>query len=171
MLWDCNNHLAWHYTTGHSFVKIAESGVLRPATTYTEEWEKPVLWLSYNQNWEPTASILMKKADTGELKLGTFDETHFYGGGLVRFGILLNNTGPYLENSKGRVGYLWPDIADEAGIAARMKKALEKTARDVGSNPKDWVGYLETIPIDEFEVFETFDYMSHEWINPEEKFN
>ena len=42
----------------------------------------------------------------------------------------------------------WPEIGKRAGIGAEMRKGLMRAGRAVGSDPAEWYGTFEEIPID-----------------------
>ena len=77
--------LAWHYTTGEKFKAIVTSGYLKPTGILVKPPERPVLWFSLNQQFEPTA----RKAaiEGGAYRVLSVEETGRHCGGLVRFGL------------------------------------------------------------------------------------
>lgn len=82
---DTDHLLAWHYTTGEFAVRIAEAGVLLPTDAFIGPRERPVLWFSMEQDWEPTASKWCWQGSAVR-KLDRW-ETCAAGRGLARFGI------------------------------------------------------------------------------------
>jgi len=48
--------LLWHYTKGVHLAKILADGFIRPATAFVDPGEKPIVWFSTDQHWEPTAA-------------------------------------------------------------------------------------------------------------------
>ena len=133
---DCNRptSLVWHYTTGHKFILIVEDGYLRQATAGVGPLEKPILWFSVNQVWEPTANKMIQYPD-GSIEFGTRETTRTRGGGLVRFGYRRDRLHP------------WPKSAKKARIDARVVADLEASARSAGSDPGDWYGTTQPIPL------------------------
>lgn len=135
--------LAWHYTTGELFTEIMESGLLMTTSAGCPEHERPVLWFSMNQRWEPTANKAIID-DYGYRGL-TMQETKEYGRGLVRFGFPYTQLVPWIK--------LWK----EAGMLPEHKRALEKTGRKQGANPYHWHGVFRDIPVSEILVVEVMN--------------
>lgn len=73
--------IAWHYTTGKKAALILESGELRPTNCNVPAGEKPVLWFSLRQSWEPSATKGIVDSRTGRRRDATLTEMHFMGGG------------------------------------------------------------------------------------------
>jgi hypothetical protein len=126
--------IAWHYTTGECFERIAAAGFLRPATTGIDPGERPIVWFSINQHWEITANKgwLDKFGTRTSL---TMEGTREKGRGLVRFGIDDRRLVP------------WPKIARKARMSTETKASLERTAKERGSIPSQWRGTFKTIHI------------------------
>ena len=80
------NTLLWHYTTGHHFKDIVDDGFIRPATSRHTAGERPIVWLSSNQKWEPTSTKIYVAHD-GEAWRLSKEELRVSGNGLVRFGV------------------------------------------------------------------------------------
>ena len=49
----------------------------------------------------------------------------------------------------------WPELAYRADIKNRLRKGLEEAGREWGANPKEWMGSLESISLDDL----TIEYM------------
>lgn len=130
---------AWHYTTGERFLSIVECGFLLPATALITSKERPVVWFSLNQEWEPTANKMLRSPD-GTLIFLDKEGTCKFGGGLVRFGYPLERT------------IRWPLLARKAKIPPTTRVGLELAARENGSNPNDWCGVLRPVPLDELTI-------------------
>jgi hypothetical protein len=73
--------IAWHYTTLQKAHSIEADGKLRPATTGVPANEKPILWFSLAQEWEPTATKGIVNKGTGENRNLTIAEMIEYTGG------------------------------------------------------------------------------------------
>lgn len=134
--------LVWHYSTGAGFRRIINSGRLQPATQFVDPPEKPILWFSSNQTWEPTANKLLVNPDGTASRSASKEETRELCGGLVRFGCRINRL------------HAWPEIASQAEMPDAVAQSLEKLALDAGSNPNDWYGTTEPIRLDEIESIE-----------------
>jgi hypothetical protein len=131
--------IAWHYTIRQHLPSILEDAFLRPTTVGVAPPEKPILWFSRNQIWEPTANKMFRASD-GSLRFGTRETTREMGGGLVRFGL---PTEKLLR---------WTELHREAHMPTRTRNALVKAAKRDGSNPYDWCGLLEPVSIYECAV-------------------
>ena len=46
----------FHYTVLSRFLKIVIEEAIKPATLFIDRDEKPVVWFSFRQDWEPTAT-------------------------------------------------------------------------------------------------------------------
>ena len=130
--------IAWHYTTGQKFERIAKSGYLLPTAVGVEPPERPVIWFSLNQEWEATAAKMATVP--GGIRMLTKDETCQLGGGLVRFGYPAQRCIP------------WPRIWRRAKTPPLIRAALERIGRDEGANPAEWCGVLHPIPVRELIV-------------------
>ena len=126
-------NLVWHYTTGEKFLRIAESGMLLPTGIGVTPPEKPVLWFSRHQFFEPTA--VKAVMERGRPRRCGIAEMRELGGGLVRFG--------YAQE------LLHGDSALRAvaKISRAVWRRLQKEARVQGGNPADWFGTLESLHI------------------------
>jgi hypothetical protein len=134
---------AWHYTVGERFLTIEESGRLLPTDACIQPHERPVLWFSRNQLWEPTS----RKAafdKNGKFKPLTKQETSELGCGLVRYGY------PAARLID------WNELAKRANIFYSHVKLLEKRGREQGANPMDWMGSFSSIEVSEL-ILESWD--------------
>jgi hypothetical protein len=136
--------LVWHYTTGQKFELIAECGLLMPTEVGIAKNEKPVLWFSKNQSWEPTANKMRRSPD-GKLifldQLGTAE----HGGGLVRFGIKKNSV------------HHWHALIKAACIPETTVRSLEAAGIKQGAKPSDWCGTLKPVNVDECSAIEVLN--------------
>ena len=136
--------IAWHYTTGEKFSRIIADGFLRPSTIGVVAPEKPILWFSVNQTWEPTATKPLGRPD-GSIQLLTMEECRDYGGGLCRFGI----------DSKSLIR--WPELGKKAKIAPTLARGLCETAKTQGANPLDWFGTIKKVPVSRIARIDVMD--------------
>jgi hypothetical protein len=139
---------AWHYTTGIAFQSIVKSGVLLPSKKYIAKNERPVLWFSLNQDYEPTAAKGVR-LDDGRVAQGSRDTTYKFGGGLVRFGYAAKRLIP------------WRDLKKKARIPIRVVDGLERVGRKMQAHPGDWLGSFRAISISEL-VIDVWDGAS--WV-------
>ena len=130
-----SNHIkmAWHYTTGEKFIQIVESGLLMPSSSGVEYPEKPIVWFSSNQYWEPTAC--KAKAENNTTIILTMDETSIGGRGLVRFGYPLKDL------------HHWSKLKEKSRMPESIALALEEEGIRQGANPSHWYGLTKTIPL------------------------
>ena len=128
--------LAWHYTTSQKRALIDAAGQLRPADAFIGPNERPAVWFSLNQRWEPTASKGIIDAATGRHRTATIAEMiEFAGGPLVRYGIA-----PRLLLPSG-------ELRRRARIAGHTWRGMVASGRAVGANPADWFGSLQPVPV------------------------
>lgn len=130
--------LAWHYTTGQNFIKIVNSGFLKPIDIDVRPPEKPILWFSLNQKWELTANKAVMESH-GIRRL-SMEETFRLGGGLVRFGIELNKL------------YLGVELKKRSRMSTTIWNALCKEGLKQKAKPSEWCGTLNAIPVDDLVV-------------------
>jgi hypothetical protein len=146
--------MAWHYTIGQKAKLILESGELKPATTFIEAGEKPILWFSTNQDWEQTANKMLTLPD-GTLRQLTMEETGAMGGGLFRFGMPSENL------------IKWPRLAREANMRGKIQRSLEVVGLRQGADFREWCGSLEPVSI-AFLFFQTMTDSGWLEIDPEQ---
>lgn len=127
--------LAWHYTTGQKFPSIVAAGYLFPSTGLLTPGERPVLWFSLRQDFEPTA----RKANLvdGQLRVMSVEETFSTCGGLVRFGV------------KPRDLMTGEKLRTRARIPLHVWKSLVAAGRRQKADPNLWFGFLGSFPIEE----------------------
>lgn len=126
--------LVWHYTVGALMDPIRAAGELACATENVPPGEKPVLWFSARQHWEPTANKGFTGSD-GVQRLLSFEETIAYGKGGYRFGVAPEGLIP------------WRLIPEQSGMSDQMKLGLVRSAKSVGADPSFWYGSMTPIPI------------------------
>ena len=135
--------LAWHYTVGVWFAKIESAGVLRPATEFVEKRERPVVWFTTRDTFEPTAVKLWRRPD-GTLERLSVEETERRGRGLFRIGIEpdgLSTWDEWRKHSRVR-----PTVAD----------ALERVAEDQGSDVSEWLVSFRPVPARDWKAVEVW---------------
>jgi hypothetical protein len=134
--------IVWHYTTGHFFLKIVESGFLLPTGIGVEAPEKPLLWFSKHPVFEPTARKGWREG--GKHRVLSVQETRERGGGLVRFGI---KPEALLHGNSLRAG---------ARMSLKVWNHLERVAQEQGSTNRNWWGTTEALPINSM-IIEVMD--------------
>ena len=143
--------VAWHYTTLENATLIEADGRLRPATAWLVSGEKPVIWFSLSQEWEPTATKWLAHESpegTIEQKLATPAEMVEVAGGLVRYGVFPST----------KLGLMsWAKIVRKAKIPRGLADSLELVAMEQGADPAKWLGRFKPLPISRCCRVEIFD--------------
>jgi hypothetical protein len=137
--------LYWHYTTGDHFLSIVTDGVIVPATAFIEAHERPIVWFSANQEWEPTAVKLWQNSD-GTLCSLTREQTQEKGHGLARFGV-----------PETVAPHSWPTLKRLSRMRPKKAKKLAIAALAAGSDPLQWRGSFEPVPRDKWAAVDVFD--------------
>ena len=140
-----NIPIVWHYTVGEHLTKILTDGEIRPATTMVAVGEKPAVWFSLRDDWEPTANKLIQHPD-GSVELGTKETTHENGGGLARIGVA-PETAPHD----------WQAFKRLSGVKPKVASALYNAAIADGASPRDWRVSFSSVPISEWLAIEVWD--------------
>ncbi len=146
--------MLWHYTTGDLLRAIIQSGVVRVARSSTGPGERPLVWLSAHQEFEPTA-IKTAFDGFGRLHHLTLAELAFHAGGLARLGLSVST-------AQSRGFQRWPMVAGMARLRQNVITGLEVAGRAQGANPSDWWGGKAT-PISAFERIEFRATASDPW--------
>ena len=124
--------MSWHYTTGKNFVGICDSKYIKPATTGVIPPEKPIVWFSTHEYYEPTAQKMKKDGS-----IASIDELFILGSGLVRFGLPVNRL------------IHWNKFKCKARMHESVVRGLEDTGRSQGADPQQWYGLMRKVPIKE----------------------
>jgi hypothetical protein len=130
--------LIWHYTADRNFQSIIKDGFIRPATTYIAPGEKPVVWFSREQFWEPTTFLNWGMT------------------GAIRRGFRLLRIGMNTADAPHR----WSELRELSGMSPEIAGALARSAREVGANPSRWYGTFEPVPIHKWKAIEYFNLES-----------
>lgn len=126
--------IRWHYTTGDKFAQIVESGEIRPAKRGVPKGERPAVWFSINQEWEPTANKLSLKPD-GTLVSLTKHQTFELANGLARIGVA-SETAPHD----------WAEFKQLSRVRSDMARSLYQAALQQGSKPSWWFVSFDSVP-------------------------
>lgn len=134
----------YHYTVGPKLAQIAQSGALLPRGFEAEPREKPVLWLSENPQWEPTANKVMSR-DGGQ----TFERPPLRQlqtlVGIFRFRLDTRKTGLLQELGIRLVP--WSRIGTVAHISPRHIAAMIQRGMSWGATPTHWWGCMDPLPL------------------------
>lgn len=115
------SRIAWHYSKVFHLLRILNAEILNTTCAWDGR-EKPALWFTTSPDFEPTAS--------------PGDEVLYSTGGAMRFGYFANRLRTYDE---------W---VRRCGLPRDVVELLERTAVDMGSNPRrDWLVSFHPIPV------------------------
>lgn len=134
----------WHYTVLQHIIQIDNDGVIKPATAGVPQDEKPIVWFSTNQDWEPTANKCAVNGDGLIIDLNK-EQTEMLGGGLVRIGVDAE-TAPYD----------WRALKELSGMSGRIAQGLYDAAIACGARPGDWWGTFDPVPRSKWTAAEVF---------------
>ena len=148
-----DSQMLFHYTTGDRLTLILRDGLVRPATAYVPSSETPVVWLSANPDFEPTA--VKGCVDAGGYRVLGLWEMAQLGGGLVRLGLSV-------AKAKRRKFLPWPFCAVRARMDQHLIQGLGREGIKQGANPSHWWGG-PAIPVHVFDVIEVRDSVDAPW--------
>lgn len=137
--------IVWHYTTGLYWEGINADGSINPATANIAAGERPVVWFSRAELWEPTATKAMQLANGAVVRLPR-EQTHKKGDGLVRIGV-----------STSHVPLRWADFKERLVAPRSEIQRLEVSGRAQGSDPHEWHWRFEPVPRAEWSRVEFWD--------------
>lgn len=128
--------MVWHYAPWAYLPAMVESGALR-GSNVNAAGEKPMLWFSANQKWEPTATkmILNKNGTTVQM---TFKQQQQIWG-CIRFGMAADDS--RLLN--------WHAACAFAGTPRETRRTLERVGEKKRADPAHWFATAATIPLAE----------------------
>jgi len=145
-----NNRIRWHYTIGHRLKKILEDGEIRPATAGEPKGEKPAVWFSIHDDWEPTANKFTVGFD-GKPVVLTREQTENGGGGLCRIGV-----------AKEMAPHNWEAHKRLSGITAKEARRIYQKAIAQGTRPGHWFTTYSAVPRSQWLAVEVCD--SSRWV-------
>lgn len=126
--------LVWHYTIADHARMILAERTIRPSTLFLPPGEKPVVWFSARQHWEPTCNKALSGPGGQRIPL-SMQETLRHGGGGWRFGMSASELIP------------WRELKRAANIAPATARGLERAARNVGADPDFWYGHIGPVSV------------------------
>ena len=169
--------ITWHYTTGHLLDAILADEEIRPTTVGVETGdldeqtvtalerivatgkaegvaipfkERPAVWFSNRETWEPTASKGIVDARTSIKRTATIAEMIELGGGLARIGIEAEGLATWFQHRK------------TSGMSPATARALVQAAVKVGANPGDWLVHYGAVPSSKWRAAQRWD--GAQWI-------
>ena len=138
--------MRWHYTVGIKMRLIVQDGYLKPSNTNAPAGEKPGVYFTTRETFEPTAVPSRVNAVTREKwDFSSLEELAQWCDGLYRIGV-----------SDDYPLHPWLKLCRLARIGERYRRGLEKFARGVGSNPYTFWGTLRPVPIEDWAAVERF---------------
>jgi len=139
----------WHYTSANNYISIANDGLILPATTYVPVGEKPIVWFSTEQFWEPTSAKACHRPD-GTLQLLTLD-------GMLKRNILPIRIGV----DSTAAPYRWSDLKSLSRMSSETARSLASSAKRMGAHPSRWRGTFEAVCVEKWRTIEY--YNGREW--------
>ncbi|MCD9476303.1 hypothetical protein GLP21_17625 [Photobacterium carnosum] len=127
----------YHYTINSKFADIEQSGYLQRSPLKPDRQEKPVVWLSSNDNFENSARKIAFNPRTQQQHLMSMDEMINLTGALVRYVFLVNDID----------ARSWNDARRDTGMSRKRRDLLLERADLVSSNPNDWWVTFSEIPL------------------------
>lgn len=141
----------WHYTTGETLRLIVECGEIRPTSVRIDPGERPGVWFSTQQFWEPTAAKRLMGSD-GTDRGATLEEMHEFGGGVVRIGV---------ADAVAPIG--WREFCRVSGVSAKTAQALVKAGQKSGASQYDWRWSPDPVPRARWETVERMTFPERRW--------
>jgi hypothetical protein len=140
----------WHYTSANHYVSIVNDGMIMPATTYVPVGERPIVWFSTEQFWEPTAAKACHRPD-GTRHLLTLD------------GMLEQDILPIRIGVDSTVApYRWSDLKSLSGMSSETARSLASSGKRMGANPSRWRGTFEVVRAKEWRTIDYYNGL--EWV-------
>jgi hypothetical protein len=134
--------IAWHYTTGLKAQHIFNDARLKLETGPVSSGERPALWFTASDAFEPTAFQAIQRPDGTTHEITTVAEQAAVGQGLVRIAVRTNRLHPYSA---------W---VEKSGVHPLMQMGMELAAGKAGSNTADWWVSFKTIKAEAWERIE-----------------
>jgi hypothetical protein len=127
----------FHYTVLEYCQSIFIDGEIRVATKYVPANVKPVVWFTTNPDWDETAN---KDVDFGDGSTEFLNRQSMWEKGIHPIRIEIDPKKVSLRS--------WNNYKKNSGDSMDMIKGLEKTAKKLGSNPKQWLLSYENVPME-----------------------
>jgi hypothetical protein len=128
--------MVWHYAPWAYLPAMVKFGALRGSNA-AAAGEVAMLWFSANQQWEPTATKMMRNS-AGALVFLTFkQQVQMFG--CIRFGMAADDC--RLLNWKAACNY--------AGTPRETRRGLERVGKKAGADTAHWFATAAIIPLTE----------------------
>ncbi len=134
---------AWHYTLGTKLLGIMDLQAIFPAVARTDEQERPAVWFSTLDRWEPTATKGIRQKN-GVIRDATMQEMERQLG-LYRLGVGADY--PLIDMQEFR---------KTSGITRRSFKLLKKVGIKKGAHPDCWLTSYKPVPMSDIVAVERF---------------
>jgi hypothetical protein len=142
--------MIFYYTTGQYLQEILRTSVI---ATKAIAKEKPCVWFSSNQEWEPSANLLVGDGRGNSVK-SSKAVTYEVGGGLARIGV-----------DKTTAPHDWKQFVKLSGAEPKTVAALRSMAYEIGARPSEWFVSFEPVPKAKWLCVQTLDWNSSSWFD------
>jgi hypothetical protein len=142
--------MIFYYTTGQQLQVLLRAGVI-PTTAIAKE--KPCVFFSSNQEWEPSANLLVSDGRGNSVK-STKAVTYEIGGGLARIGV-----------DQTIAPYDWKQYVKLSEAEPKTVAALRSMAYEIAARPSEWFFSFERVPKSKWLCVQTFDWNSSTWFD------
>lgn len=134
----------FHYTRLSNLQKIKTAGKINQATNFVEPPEMPVVWFSYRQDWEPTATPYLLDKVSGKFQRLTFEE-------FVRVDIPAR-----IEVAPSTAPLDWRTWRETSGVKPKSIKYFKGQALRLNAALDDWRMSYEPVTHDNWLAIELF---------------
>jgi hypothetical protein len=164
--------IVWHYTYSHNIEAILQSGVLLPPimclhfntpqnsafgmagfNSKAHLADAKLLLFSEREDWEPTSYRAVACLDGTVIPLHKLEDYAEHGFSVFRIGVPRSILHPWLR------------LKEMVKMPREMGRALENTARVLGSNPYQWWGTAKPITMDQWRAVEIWNPDPRTWVN------
>ncbi len=143
----------FHYTQKRHLDHIIRDGFIRKSDYGFRKKRQQAVWVSTNQEWEPTAKCIVAHPDN-ELDVEKRKcDTHFLGGGLVR-----------IEVEDKSAPFNWKQYVKNCKMSGEFKRMMEFTGKELGGNPQEWYVSFKPITSEDWLAIESYNWESQTWV-------
>jgi hypothetical protein len=137
--------IVYHYSHGIRLAAILKSGVLLPTKIGVPRHEKPAVWFTTNDFWEPTTSVRVIDRNGRLIRRLSMRECHEMVG-LIRFTV-----------NEASAPYTWSHHKRNGGMDRSTAKSLYDTAIEMGSSPSQYRMSYVPVPASKWLAVENWD--------------
>lgn len=148
--------VVYHYTVGLKLRSIAQDDYLMLTPSIPKLGEKPVVWLSTEPFYEPTANKMIMGPYDERPRLSTMEEMVAQMGGIYRFGFDPTTLPPDTVVP-------WVVLKNRARMPKKIVNRLLKRARGVKARPSHWYGTMRELSIANA-TLEVLDLEQSQWV-------